>query len=214
MSQIEKVAAKIRKEIFLGSLKAGEALRQETLAKSLGVSRMPVRDALTLLQAEGLVTFEPNHGVSVTPLSVEAAREAFEMRAALEPIALQAAFERQSRADLGAAEDAIVFSRQATSTYDLARANWDFHHSLYKAAPYPFLLLTLKSLHQTAARYQLIGESIRLRATASEQEHLSLLAACRDRDCAEALRLLNLHLKLAAKVVLDEIGSLTSTGTI
>lgn len=214
MSQIEKVAAEIRKGIFSGDLKPGEALRQESLAKSLGVSRMPVRDALTLLQAEGLVMFEPNHGVSVTPLSIDAAREAFAMREALEPIALEAAFDRQSRADLGAAEDAIAFSRQANSTYDLAKSNWDFHHSLYKAAPYPFLLTTLKALHQTATRYQLIGQSIRLRSAASETEHLELLMACRDRDRPAALQLLKRHLKFAAEILLDEITSLNSTDSI
>lgn len=202
-----RVADELRRDILSGTWPSGASLRQEHLARHLGVSRIPVRDALTVLQAEGLVAMVPHKGAIVAPLSLTTVEEAFAMRIALEPVALRSAFDRLSQSDLGAAADALEEEQGATTDYDRAQANWRFHHSLYRAAPYPFLLATLKALHQTANRYLIMGQSTRLRSEASANEHRVLLAACRAGHLAEAISTLDAHLQAASDVLVTHLRS-------
>ncbi|MFQ3288887.1 MAG: DNA-binding GntR family transcriptional regulator, partial [Alteromonadaceae bacterium] len=74
----------LREQIINGEIKAGQALRQAALAEELNVSRIPVREALLQLEAEGLVSFEPHRGATATDLSSDQIDELFELRAMLE----------------------------------------------------------------------------------------------------------------------------------
>ena len=208
MTDGNKVADQLRRSILIGELAGGALLRQEHLARSLGVSRIPVRDALATLQKEGLVSVTAHDGATVAPLSLEAAAEAFEMRLALEPLALRAAFDGLSNADLGSADDAIDRARTASSDYDRAEANWLFHSSLYRTTRRPFLLDTLRSVHRNASRYQIMGASTRLRSEASEREHQALLEACRARDLPKANCILENHLRAASDALLAHLRSI------
>ena len=204
-----RVADELRRNILTGALAGGAPLRQEHLARTLGVSRIPVRDALSLLQREGLVVAAPHEGASVAPTSLASAAEIFEMRLALEPLALRASIEELSNADLGSAEDALAQMRVATGEYDLAQANWLFHSSLYRKAKRPLLLATLDAVHQNASRYQIMGASTRLRFDRSEHEHQALLSACRARDLRGAVDILEHHLRAASEVLLAHLRSIS-----
>ncbi len=204
-----RVADELRRGIMSGTWVSGAPLRQEQLARRLGVSRIPVRDALTVLQAEGLVEMVPHKGAIVAPLSLAAVEEAFAMRIALEPIALRSAFANLSKSDLGTAADALDEEAAASTDYDWAQTNWRFHHSLYRGSPYVFLLSTLKALNQTANRYLIMGRSTRLRSKASAQEHRALLAACRARRLVEAETILDSHLRAAAEVLVAHVRTTT-----
>src|SRR3954452_24316566 len=74
----------IRERILLGHYPEGEPLRQDALGAELGVSRIPVREALRQLEAEGLVTYSPHRGAVVSHLSLKEIRELFELRALIE----------------------------------------------------------------------------------------------------------------------------------
>src|SRR5580693_1173264 len=82
------IAEQLRADIVCGVREAGAPLRQELVASELGVSRMPVRDALNQLQAEGLVELIPNRGAFVASMTLEECAEVFELRALLECNAL------------------------------------------------------------------------------------------------------------------------------
>src|ERR1044071_2584060 len=77
--------AALRERILRGDFPDGEPLRQDALADELGVSRIPVREALRQLEAEGLVAFSPHRGAIVSSLSLEAIEEVFELRSTIEP---------------------------------------------------------------------------------------------------------------------------------
>src|SRR5690348_10896665 len=79
------VAETLRERIVRGEIKEGEQLRQDAIATELAVSRIPVREALRQLEAEGLITIVPHRGAVVSLLSTEEIEEIFEMRAVLEP---------------------------------------------------------------------------------------------------------------------------------
>lgn len=79
-----RVTTKLREIILKGSFEDGERLVQEELAEKLGVSRMPIREALKQLEVEGLVRIEPRRGAIVTPISIEDVEEIYQLRALLE----------------------------------------------------------------------------------------------------------------------------------
>src|SRR5688500_2191982 len=101
--------AKLRAMIFSGELRAGQPMRQEEIARRLGVSRLPVREALNRLATEGLVELKPRRGFFVTSLNADEIEDIFDMRALLEQRAGHLATERRTIADADAI-DTIVRS--------------------------------------------------------------------------------------------------------
>ena len=83
-TRTQLVVETLREKILNGEIKAGQPLRQAALAEELNVSRIPVREALLQLEAEGLVSFEPHKGATATELTVNQVDELFELRAMLE----------------------------------------------------------------------------------------------------------------------------------
>src|SRR5690625_146717 len=84
-----KVCSVLRKAILKGELKAGEKLVQSELAEVIGVSRMPIREALRTLEIERLITIEPHKGAVVRSISKHDIEEIYELRTILEPLALR-----------------------------------------------------------------------------------------------------------------------------
>src|SRR3982751_2703327 len=90
----------LRERILRGDYPEGEPLRQDALAEELGVSRIPVREALRQLEAEGLVTFSPHRGAVVSSLSLDEIDELFELRAAIESDLLRRAIPKMTKEQL------------------------------------------------------------------------------------------------------------------
>lgn len=160
----ESVARTLRRLILNGTLPGGSALRQEDLAKRLGVSRMPLREALLKLEAEGLVETQPRRGVVVTMLSAEDFEEILEMRFSLESLAVTKAAERFTPADTKAVMEIVDLAEaqlKKSAEPDLSAEfesrwgdlNWEFHKRLYKPANKPRLLGVIENLHQLFARH-------------------------------------------------------------
>jgi len=97
----------LREKILRGEYPEGAPLRQDTLAAELGVSRIPVREALRQLEAEGLVTFVPHFGAVVSSLSLSEIKELFELRALLETDLLRRAIPRIREEDLDRADEIL-----------------------------------------------------------------------------------------------------------
>ena len=85
VSVVDQLASRLRARILRNEIQAGEQLRQEALAEAYGVSRMPIREALRQLEAEGLVVFNPHKGAIVSAMSVDEAEELFDLRLLIEP---------------------------------------------------------------------------------------------------------------------------------
>jgi DNA-binding GntR family transcriptional regulator len=190
----EIVAKALRDAIVTGRLKGGERLHQDGIASKLGVSRMPVREALRQLESEGLVVFTPHRRVSVADLSPDELREIYEIRIALELLALDLAVPRlsaQHLTRLGAVLDQMDRVTDPGRWLDLNRT---FHGLLYGASRRSRLCALIDSLRGNVDRYLRIFVSRVERRAHAQAEHRRILRACRRGQSADAKHALRRHL--------------------
>ncbi|MGI6253934.1 MAG: GntR family transcriptional regulator [Aminivibrio sp.] len=180
------IAGVLREAIYRGILPEGKPLHQARVAHRLGVSPIPLREALRLLETEGLVTFQGYRGAIITALSVDEARELYEMISALETNLLRIAFPRITKRiadDAGKILDVMDGEEDCIRWRDL---NQMFHNMLFEPADRPITLDTLARLRQKTDR------NIRIHLTSmkdeSQRQHREILAAVEagDPDAAAA----------------------------
>jgi DNA-binding GntR family transcriptional regulator len=188
------IADALRQAILHGIFKGGQSLRQDEIATKFGVSRIPVREALRQLEAEGLVVFQPNRGATVTSLSAEEAQEIYEIRMALETLALQLAIPQLSDADLQKAETMLEMTESSTEMTRWSDFNWEFHSALYAPAKRPRLLSMIKTLHTNIDRYVRLQMQESNYREQSQKEHRLILDYCQKKDSEGAIALLKQHI--------------------
>ncbi|MFM7347645.1 MAG: GntR family transcriptional regulator [Tagaea sp.] len=192
------IVDRLRGAILGGEYAAGTQLRQDALAASFGVSRIPVREALFQLEAEGLVQIEPHKGAVVTALSMAEIDDVFDLRALLEPRLLENSVPRLTDAQFAALDaiqaafDGIVDSGDVSSAGAL---NAEFHMALYAAADLPRTNAVVLALLQTSDRYTRLQLASTRGLAKAGREHRELLALCRKRDVAATRRLLIAHIE-------------------
>lgn len=204
---VELVVDALRDRILNGQLAPGSQLRQEALAEELGVSRIPLREAFRLLSSEGFVELQPHRGAFVSLLSTAEVEELFQVRMHLEPWLLYEAATRISEATLAEAEQ-VVHDMDRAHLADWGRLNWQLHEILYRAAEKPNALAIVKALHDKSERYfrfQVVNTPIRKQA---HEEHLQMIALCRQRKPRQASDALEQHIRDAAEQILRVVEQL------
>jgi DNA-binding GntR family transcriptional regulator len=192
------IANALRSQILNGRYQANDPLRQDLISGQLGVSKIPLREALVQLKAEGLVTFMPKRGAVVSQLSAAEVMEIYTMRIALETVALEKAIARISPADLIRAQGVLEIIDSETDKTQWGDLNWEFHATLYQAARMPLLLNTIQRLHNNVLRYLIIYLDSLSAAGVSQSEHWTILEACREKNTLQALTVLKKHLGQAS----------------
>ena len=201
----EQVANILREAIAEGSLKAGAVLRQDELAARLGFSRMPIRDALRQLEAEGIVSIHPTRGAFVAEMDAVEIREIYAVRELLEVEALRLSCPKLPAEKLD--EAACVLDRIDVEP-DIGRwgmFNRVFHLALYGACGNSRLLGLIEAQHNSADRYVRILLSNLDYRSRSQSEHRKLLAACRKRDVERAVTWLVRHLREGSETLVRSI---------
>jgi DNA-binding GntR family transcriptional regulator len=196
----------LRDGILRGDYPEGEPLRQDALADELGVSRIPVREALRQLEAEGLVTFSPHRGAVVSTLSLEEIEELFELRADIECELLRRAIPSTGTDDLARATDVVDEFDAALDAGESERCgplNWRFHSAMYAPARRKLTMGVLQKLHQHSDRYFRMHVVLARGGARANQEHRQIAEAVRDRDVKGALRLLREHILGAGQSLVE-----------
>lgn len=189
---------KLRSAIISGELRGGSPLRQAELGSRYGVSKIPVREALRQLEAQGFVSIFPGRGAVVVPLSAAEAEEIYLMRIALEPILLARSIPNLTPLDYARANAVLqlVDAMQALSSADWHKLDGEFHTILYHAAPLPRIQRQVATLRGNLARYfsvfKTLGEPFR---TAGNVEHHQILNACQTGQIESATQLLKQHME-------------------
>lgn len=206
-TRTQMVADILRNKILSGEIVAGEALRQEALAKEFDVSRIPVREALLQLEAQGLVSFEPHKGAIATELSPAKTHELFQLRAMIECHVLEHSIDNMTEEDFDAADKIIQAFDQAlesgTQIETWSNLNYQLHAALYKAADLPQAKEIIESLNLKSDRYIRLQLLLTSRIDIAENEHSELLSLCRKRDKVAACALLKRHILEAGQAIHD-----------
>jgi DNA-binding GntR family transcriptional regulator len=206
---VELVTDALRDRILTGTLAPGSALRQVALAEQLGVSRIPLREAIRMLWSEGLVDVKPHRGAYVSMLSPREVEEFFELRLKLEPWLLKEAVLRTTPAILEAAEN-VVKEMDSARVEQWGSLNWRLHELLYRASDRPQGLAIVRALHEKSERYfrfQVVNAPIR---KVAHDEHLELISLCRQRKTRAACEALEKHIEDASRQVLAIVQKLLS----
>lgn len=207
------IVDQLRQSILDGTHPAGVQLRQDALAEAYGVSRIPVREALFQLEAEGLVRIAPHKGAIVSELSLDEINDVFDLRRILEPRLLA-----QSAPQFGAEDFALLDGiqerfEQAIATRNVGEwgvLNAQFHLALYAQAKLPRTLSIVTSLLQTSDRYTRVQLSNTTAMGIAEKEHAQLIELCRAGAFDEACQLLVRHIEAVRKDLLRVLGRTTS----
>jgi DNA-binding GntR family transcriptional regulator len=192
----EAVLTELRRMIVTGELAPGTALRQEALADVLGVSRVPVREALKVLEGEGAVVHEPHKGYVVAELSVDDLVEVYRLRELLEDEAIRVAVPRLTDDDVTAlrtAARAVDAAGRAGDTARMTEANREFHFLLFDAAAMPRLSRTLRQLWDATDVYRSVYFSGAANRARVRTEHAELVAALGARDAERAVAAQHAH---------------------
>jgi DNA-binding GntR family transcriptional regulator len=202
-SLVQRVCDAIVTAIVEGRLPSGGRLIQDEIARTLGVSRQPVQQALLLLRNQGLVKEASGRGLIVAPLEPKAVRDLFELRGAMEALAVRLACERPQA--LRQADAWLQRGRAALrdgAIEDQIAADIEFHSELALASGNDLLAGTMAP-HWPKFR-RIMAEVLRAGEQASRRiwdEHEAILAAVRAGDADRAETLTRQHLAKAAKLV-------------
>lgn len=195
---------RIRQRILSGELAAGVRLSQSHLAAELGMSRIPVRDALHGLAAEGLVELRPNASATVTSLSTADLEELYELRSAVEPQLCEMATPLLGAQDLAAMEHELDRMDATFDPGEWLDANNAFHAVIYRRAPRPRMIEIVDRIRQLTDRYSRIVHEHNEESARSE--HLLILEAARNGEAARLASLIRAHLASGYEAMLTFLG--------
>ena len=198
----DQLADLVRARILTGEVAADGPIRQEALAAQLGVSKIPLREALARLEQEGLLRSEPNRGFFVRGLSRREAEEIYALRLKLEPEAVGRAAVRASQEEQGVAHEMLAALERSTQGRDVSAAgaaNRAFHLALIAPSGSTLTTSLLERLHVLAERYvtkhlEPLGRDVR-----AAREHWELLQCWTARDEAASAALTRQHIEQTLK---------------
>src|SRR5262245_3040807 len=201
------IATALRDEIHRGVLAPDQPMRQEEVAARFGVSRIPVREALGRLEAEGLVIVRPNRGAVVVSLSAEELREVYELRALVEGDLLARAMPLLTAVQLARAE-ALHAALGATQDPDeQGDLNREFHRALLDGAPRSRQRALVEQLRGVVERYEALQRALLRETSTFQADHRRILDACRQGDAAGTRLALEEHLHHAATLAIRSVSS-------
>lgn len=205
----EYALEQLREAIILGELPPGTPLRLDELARSLGMSISPIREAVRQLEALGLAKHVPHQGARVLDFDIEELRDLFEVRLTLESLAMRRAAEWFTPDDEDAARAALVRLDEATAGDDVRealRAHTAFHFTLYEASRSDWLLTMIRPGWDRAERFRrpllTVESDYHERHRAFDAE---LVEACAAHSLERAERALQGHLELASPMFHTEL---------
>ena len=204
------IVDQLRQSILDGTYPAGSQLRQDALGEAYGVSRIPVREALFQLEAEGLVRIVPQKGAIVSELSLDEINDVFDLRGILEPRLLAQSAPAFTAKDLDGLDDIqgrFEKAIKARNVSEWGQLNADFHMALYAHARQPRTRAIVVSLLQTSDRYTRLQLSNTKAMGIAEKEHAQLIKLCRAQKVDEACRYLERHIEAVRADLLQVLGS-------
>lgn len=197
-SKAQEIHAVLREQIVSGLLAPGRRIVQENIAAEFSVSRIPAREALHLLAAEGLITIEPDVGARVAPLNPEELREVYLMREALEPITVAASVPHLSAEDLERLGQLVDEGDQLAANGDIAgylRMDAEFHDLMSGRSGLTRIQREIHRLREANRQFRGVYSLLPASLPQSNIEHRNLVEACERRAAEDAADLHRIHIR-------------------
>jgi GntR family transcriptional regulator, rspAB operon transcriptional repressor len=204
-----RVYTQIKNLILCNEIMPGQKLHHQQLSERLGVSRTPIREALTRLVQEGYVSFLPNRGFTCKEIRMQEAEELYELREALEAFAVEKAIETVTDAALRRLRGKMnAYGRDVQNRFTRERLVYDqdVHLEIAQLAGNETLKNTLSHVFERIVlKRRTDGLYDPARGIAAHQEHLHLLEAMERRDAARAVAILRSHVQAGKKNVMGDL---------
>lgn len=211
----ERVADHLRKIILAGEIGPGERIRQEEIADRFGMSRLPVREALRMLELEGLTELQTNRGARVPALTRHEADMIYRMRESLEPLVLGESIDALSDADIAELSDIQDRIEARDNLADFMELDRAFHLTSYRGCTVEPLASTVVRLWNMTQHYR--REFVRITGPSRRwvviAEHRLLLDAITQRDRTIAATILKTHVERTRMEILNHPEIFTVKGT-
>lgn len=198
----------LREAILKGDLKPGERLLELQLADKLGVSRTPIREAIRMLEQEGLAVTIPRRGAEVAKMTLKDMEDVLEIREALDELAVKIACVKISEEQFDMLiEKKLAFeaSTQTREVKKIAEADVSFHDVIYEATGNPKLVSMLNHLREQVYRYRVEYIKNEKNHPVLIAEHEAIVEAIRERDVEKAALAMQVHVKNQAVAVKEVI---------
>lgn len=202
----------LREAILKGDLKPGERLMELQLAAKLGVSRTPIREAIRMLEQEGLAVTMPRKGAEVAKMTLKDMEDVLEIREALDELAVRIACEKitdEQMKRLTDAKDLFEMSTRSGDVKMIAEADVSFHDVIYEATGNPKLETLLNNLREQVYRYRVEYIKDPQNYPVLIREHEAILLALKERNVKKAERAMHEHVAnqaVAVKNVIQQQG--------
>jgi DNA-binding GntR family transcriptional regulator len=201
---------RIKEDILKGILTPGASISTGQIARRLETSQMPVRNALTRLEAEGLVTIAPQRGVAVTPVTPVELQEVSVIRSRLEGLAANLAAAQVSAPDVDTLEGFLTEMEDRAAADDATRwvkANTRFHDQIIEWSANGNLIRLLRDVRHRGMRARIIFQHVPGHMDRRNQEHRQILKALQSRHGRLAERLMSAHVLAASKELVAYVKS-------
>jgi DNA-binding GntR family transcriptional regulator len=202
----EAAFEQLRESIIRGVYKPGQRLKQQEVARSLGCSPVPVREALYRLAAEGFVVFDPQRGARVADFNSREVEQMYDIRMILEGYAARRAAERMT-SEVSRHLEGILDKMDAPgiSPVDWVRLNWEFHDNLYACADHEFLRKIISNLRRSMEPYLRLDVAQVGNYVAGRRDHRQILQACVRGNGLLASRRTIAHLRRTAQGIIKYV---------
>lgn len=198
----------LREAIITGELKPGERLMEIKLAKELGVSRTPVREAIRKLELEGLVIMTARKGAEVAPINEKDLMEVLEIRKNLEGLACELAADNATRANIKQFKELNALIEEAVNKEDIeeiTKRDVDFHEAIYAITNNRRLIQMLHQLKEHIFRYRLEYIKDMKNKGAIVEEHNRIITAIEKNDTKNAKKEIEKHIETQERYILNTL---------
>ncbi|MFR4352986.1 MAG: GntR family transcriptional regulator [Roseburia sp.] len=200
----------LREAILKGELKPGERLMELQLAAKLGVSRTPIREAIRMLEQEGLAVTIPRKGAEVAKMTEKDMEDVLQIRDALDELAATIACEQISEEELSHLRETMYEFEKSTKTGDvkrIAEADVQFHDIIYKATGNPKLVILLNNLREQMYRYRVEYLKDEKNYPMLVKEHCEIVEGLSNKDKEKLTAAMHKHVEnqaMAVKAIIRE----------